>query len=57
MTVLALTGKDGGPLADLATVEIRAPHLGYADESIKKCGAVAVTMLLTIAGDIRRIAS
>ena len=31
MAVLALTGKDGGPLADLAHVEIRVPHSGYAD--------------------------
>jgi D-sedoheptulose 7-phosphate isomerase len=31
MRVVALTGKDGGPLAALAHVEIRVPHLGYAD--------------------------
>jgi D-sedoheptulose 7-phosphate isomerase len=31
MTVVALTGKDGGQLAALADVEIRAPHHGYAD--------------------------
>ncbi|UYZ58804.1 D-sedoheptulose 7-phosphate isomerase [Hymenobacter latericus] len=31
MQVVALTGKDGGPLAALADVEIRAPHAGYAD--------------------------
>ena len=31
MQVVALTGKDGGPLAALAHVEIRVPHLGYAD--------------------------
>lgn len=31
MQVLALTGKDGGQLAALADVEIRAPHHGYAD--------------------------
>jgi D-sedoheptulose 7-phosphate isomerase len=31
MTVVALTGKDGGQLADVADVEIRAPHGGYAD--------------------------
>lgn len=29
--MLALTGKDGRPLAALATVKIRVPHLGYAD--------------------------
>ncbi len=29
--VIALTGKDGGKLAALADVEIRAPHSDYAD--------------------------
>ena len=31
MTVVSLTGKDGGKLAALSDVEIRAPHTGYAD--------------------------
>ena len=31
MTVVSLTGKDGGQLAGLSDVEIRAPHNGYAD--------------------------
>lgn len=31
MQVVALTGKDGGPLAALAHVEIRVPHMGFAD--------------------------
>lgn len=31
MKVVALTGKDGGPLASLADVEIRVPHVGFAD--------------------------
>lgn len=31
MHVIGLTGKDGGRLADLCTVEVRVPHLGYAD--------------------------
>ncbi len=31
MKVVALTGKNGGKLADVATVEIRVPHDGYAD--------------------------
>ena len=31
MTVVSLTGKDGGTLAGLSDVEIRAPHAGYAD--------------------------
>ena len=31
MKVVALTGKDGGKLAPMADVEIRVPHLGFAD--------------------------
>jgi len=31
MQVIALTGKDGGELADIADVEIRVPHIGYSD--------------------------
>jgi D-sedoheptulose 7-phosphate isomerase len=31
MKVLALTGKSGGKLAELADVEIRVPHNGYSD--------------------------
>lgn len=31
MLVVALTGKDGGQLASLADLEIRAPHAGFAD--------------------------
>ena len=31
MLVVSLTGKDGGKLASLSDVEIRAPHSGYAD--------------------------
>jgi D-sedoheptulose 7-phosphate isomerase len=29
--VIGLTGKDGGKLAPLCTVEVRVPHTGYAD--------------------------
>ena len=31
MKVVALTGKSGGTLADIADVELRIPHLGYSD--------------------------
>lgn len=31
ITTIALTGKDGGKLAQLADFEIRVPHFGYAD--------------------------
>jgi D-sedoheptulose 7-phosphate isomerase len=31
MKVVALTGKTGGKIKDLADIEIRAPHIGYSD--------------------------
>jgi D-sedoheptulose 7-phosphate isomerase len=31
MSVIILSGKDGGKLAPLADVELRVPHFGYAD--------------------------
>lgn len=31
MLVVALTGNNGGELSELADVEIRVPHMGYAD--------------------------
>lgn len=31
MYTVVLTGKDGGKLASLADLEIRAPHMGYSD--------------------------
>lgn len=31
MRVIALTGKEGGKIADNVDVEIRVPHFGYAD--------------------------
>lgn len=33
MHVVGLTGKDGGKMADLCDVEIRAPHSHYADRA------------------------
>jgi D-sedoheptulose 7-phosphate isomerase len=33
MKVIGLTGKDGGPMASLCDVEIRAPHSQYADRA------------------------
>ena len=33
MKVVALTGKDGGRLAEVCDVEIRAPHTPYADRA------------------------
>lgn len=31
ISIVALTGKDGGEMAGLADVEIRVPHFGFAD--------------------------
>jgi D-sedoheptulose 7-phosphate isomerase len=31
MSVILLTGKDGGKLAGTADFEVRVPHFGYAD--------------------------
>lgn len=33
MKVIGLTGKDGGKMAELCDVEIRAPHSNYADRA------------------------
>jgi D-sedoheptulose 7-phosphate isomerase len=33
MHVVGLTGKDGGAMASLCDVEIRAPHSNYADRA------------------------
>lgn len=33
MVVIGLTGKDGGQMADLCDVEIRAPHSNFADRA------------------------
>lgn len=33
MTVIGLTGKDGGKMAGLCDIEIRAPHSEYADRA------------------------
>lgn len=33
MKIVGLTGKDGGKMADLCDVEIRAPHSDYADRA------------------------
>ncbi len=33
MTVIALTGKDGGKISSLCDIEIRAPHSNYADRA------------------------
>lgn len=33
MTIVGLTGKDGGKMAALCDVEIRVPHSGYADRT------------------------
>jgi D-sedoheptulose 7-phosphate isomerase len=48
MLVVALTGNNGGKLAPLADIEIRAPHQGYADRSQEIHIKVIHTLILTI---------
>ena len=47
MTVVSLTGKDGGQLAALSDVEIRAPHSGYADR-IQEIHIKAIHILIQL---------
>ena len=47
MTVVSLTGKDGGQLAALSDVEIRAPHAGYADR-IQEIHIKAIHILILL---------
>ncbi|MEZ0542737.1 D-sedoheptulose 7-phosphate isomerase [Fibrella arboris] len=48
MSVVLLTGKDGGKLAGLADVEIRVPHFGYADRIQEVHGKVIHVLILLI---------
>jgi D-sedoheptulose 7-phosphate isomerase len=47
MLVVSLTGKDGGKLASLSDVEIRAPHSGYADR-IQEIHIKAIHILIML---------
>jgi D-sedoheptulose 7-phosphate isomerase len=47
MLVVGLTGKDGGKLAALCDVEIRAPHAGYADR-IQEIHIKAIHILIML---------
>jgi D-sedoheptulose 7-phosphate isomerase len=47
MKVVGLTGKDGGQLAALCDVEIRAPHSGYADR-IQEIHIKAIHILIML---------
>ena len=48
MKVVGLTGKEGGKLAPLCDVEIRVPHLGYADRVQEIHIKVIHTLILLI---------
>lgn len=48
MSVVLLTGKDGGKLAGRADVEIRVPHFGYADRIQEVHGKVIHVLILLI---------
>lgn len=45
--VVGLTGKDGGQLATLCDIEIRAPHTGYADR-IQEIHIKAIHILIML---------
>ncbi len=47
MKIITLTGKDGGQMADLADVEIRVPHFGYADR-IQEIHIKVIHMLIQL---------
>lgn len=47
MQVVGLTGKDGGKLAALCDIEIRAPHTGYADR-IQEIHIKAIHILIML---------
>jgi D-sedoheptulose 7-phosphate isomerase len=48
MKVIALSGKDGGKLASLADLELRVPHMGYADRIQEIHIKIIHTLIFTI---------
>jgi len=48
MKVIGLTGKDGGAMASLCDVEIRAPHSQYADRAQEIHIKVIHTLILSV---------
>mgnify|MGYP001431783006 CR=1 FL=1 len=48
MKIVALSGKDGGKLADLADVELRVPNNGYAD----RIQEIHIKLIHSIIGEI-----
>jgi len=53
MTVVALSGKDGGKIASLCDVEIRAPHSRYADRVQEIHIKVIHSLIAVIEGGIK----
>jgi D-sedoheptulose 7-phosphate isomerase len=51
MRVVGLTGKDGGKLAALCDVEIRAPHSGFADR-IQEIHIKAIHIMIMLIEDL-----
>ena len=51
MRVVGLTGKDGGQLAALCDVEIRAPHAGFADR-IQEIHIKAIHIMIMLIEDL-----
>lgn len=51
MTIVGLTGKDGGKMAPLCDVEIRAPHSQYADRAQE----IHIKVIHNLIGGIERM--
>ena len=51
MRIVGLTGKDGGQLAALCDVEIRAPHAGFADR-IQEIHIKAIHIMIMLIEDL-----
>jgi len=55
MKVIGLTGKDGGPMASLCDVEIRAPHSVYADRAQEIHIKVIHSLILYVENNLNNI--
>ena len=53
MKTIILTGKDGGKLANMADVEIRAPHSNYADRAQEIHIKVIHTLIDLVESDLK----
>lgn len=52
MRIIGLTGRDGGHMAELCDVEIRAPHSGFADRAQEIHIKVIHSLILFVENDL-----